>query len=75
VDRILKDWKAIAVFVVPAFLFYSLVFLIPIIWSVVYSLYDGSPISGFVFSGAGNYLKLLTDRRSNSAFGSASNTR
>lgn len=60
-EKILKDRFAIAVFVLPALVFYLLVFLVPIVWSVVYSFYDGSPISGFKFVGVSNYFKLFDD--------------
>lgn len=60
-QKMLRDRKAILAFVGPALLLYASVLLIPIIWSAVYSLYEGSPIRGFEFTGLANYRKLLQD--------------
>lgn len=59
--QVLKDWKAILLFVGPAFLLFVSIVFVPIIWSVGYTFFSGSPISGFEFSGFKNYLSLLDD--------------
>jgi raffinose/stachyose/melibiose transport system permease protein len=61
-DRVLRDRRAIAVFVGPALLLYVAVLLIPVAWSVGYTFFEGSPITGFEFVGIANYLKLPFDR-------------
>lgn len=59
--HVLRDWKAIAFFVGPALLLFAAVLFVPILWSVVYTFYSGSPISGFEFAGLDNYKALLKD--------------
>jgi raffinose/stachyose/melibiose transport system permease protein len=61
-ERILRDWKAVLVFVGPALLLYAAVLIVPIIWSIAYSFFDGSPIGGFEFVGLDNYGSLVHDR-------------
>jgi ABC-type sugar transport system permease subunit len=51
----------VAVFLGPALLAYGLLFVVPIFWSMGYTLFVGSPISGFRFAGLTNYLTLLDD--------------
>ncbi|HIT89212.1 MAG TPA: sugar ABC transporter permease, partial [Candidatus Merdenecus merdavium] len=41
---------------------------IPVIWSLVYSFYDGSPGLNWTFSGLKNYMKLFKDARFHEAF-------
>lgn len=61
-DRFLRDRKAILLFVGPALLLYTVILLVPIVWSVGYTFYSGSPITGLKFSGWSNYLQLFHDR-------------
>ena len=56
-----RDWKAILVFVGPALLLFTLVMLIPIVWSIGFTFFEGSPIGGFEFVGLDNYLRLIGD--------------
>lgn len=60
--RMLRDWKAILVFVGPALLIYIVIVLIPVVWSIVYSFQEGSILSGFRFVGLDNFVKLWSDR-------------
>jgi raffinose/stachyose/melibiose transport system permease protein len=62
VERTLRDRKAVLVFVGPALLLYAAVLIIPIVWSIAYSFFDGSPIGGFEFVGFGNYADLVYDK-------------
>lgn len=62
-DRVLRDPRAVLVFVGPALLLYALVLLIPIAWSIGYTFFEGSPISGFTFVGLANFAQLLADGR------------
>lgn len=61
-DRVLRDRKAVLAFVGPGLLLYVAVLIIPIIWSIGYSFFEGSPIRGFEFVGLSNYPKLLRDK-------------
>lgn len=60
-QKVLSDRKAILFFVGPALFLYVLVLLVPIIWSLGYTFFEGSPISGFEFAGLENYKTLLQD--------------
>lgn len=62
-DRVLRDRRAILVFIGPALLLYTLVLLIPIVWSVGYTFFEGSPVSGFHFNGIANYVELVGDAK------------
>jgi raffinose/stachyose/melibiose transport system permease protein len=61
-DVILRDRRAVLVFIGPALLVYSLVLLAPIIWSLVYTLYSGNVITGFTYVGSANFRRLLHDQ-------------
>jgi raffinose/stachyose/melibiose transport system permease protein len=61
VERVLRDWRAITVFTGPALVVYTLVLLVPIGWSVGYTFYTGSIISGLKPAGWSNYVKLWHD--------------
>jgi raffinose/stachyose/melibiose transport system permease protein len=60
-NRLLKDKKAIAIFVVPAALIYLFSVFIPILWSFGYSLFKGMPGINFTFFGLENYVKMWND--------------
>jgi raffinose/stachyose/melibiose transport system permease protein len=60
-DRTLRDWRAIAVFVGPALAVYTLILLGPILWSIGYTFFEGGIVSGFEPAGLSNYGKLLDD--------------
>lgn len=61
--RVLSNKKAIALFVVPGLLLYVGLVIIPVIWSFVYSFYDGSPGLDWHFNGLTNYARLFKDAR------------
>lgn len=60
---LLRDWKATLVLVGPALLVYTLVVLIPIVWSLGYTLFEGNVLSGFQFVGLHNFVLLLSDQQ------------
>lgn len=62
-ERVLRDPRAVLVFLGPAMLVYTLVLLIPIVWSIGYTFFEGSPISGFEFVGLANFAELVGDAR------------
>jgi multiple sugar transport system permease protein/raffinose/stachyose/melibiose transport system permease protein len=49
------------VLLMPALLVYSLVMLVPIVWSVGYTTLDGNAISGFEFVGFDNFITFFQD--------------
>ncbi len=62
-NRIMSDKKAIGVFLLPGTAVYLFVVMIPVVWSVVYSLFEGAPGIRFQFRGLGGYLQLFSDRQ------------
>lgn len=60
-EKLLRDKKAIAVFILPALILYLIVVFVPIVWSIVYSLFSGMPGMDFKFTGLSNYLHLFKD--------------
>jgi raffinose/stachyose/melibiose transport system permease protein len=60
-DKVLGDKRAILTLLGPALLVYSLIMVVPIVWSLGYTVQDGNPISGFTFSGANNFTRFFQD--------------
>ncbi len=58
----LRDWKATLVLVGPALLVYTLVVLVPIVWSLGYTLFEGNVLAGFQFVGLHNFALLFSDQ-------------
>jgi ABC-type sugar transport system permease subunit len=67
-DAVLRDRRAVVVFVAPALLVYTLVLLAPILWSLVYTFYSGNVITGFRYVGLDNFDKLIHDEAFWAAF-------
>ena len=61
-NRVLGNKKAIALFVVPALVLYTALVMVPVIWSLYYSLFTGSPGLQWVFVGIKNYMNLFRDK-------------
>ena len=59
--KVLENKTAIAIFVLPALIVYSVIVILPVIWSLYYSFYSGSPGLKWVFCGFDNFLRLLGD--------------
>lgn len=59
--RVLGDRRAVLVLLGPALLVYSLIMLVPIVWSLFYTVQDGNPISGFEFVGFDNFVRFVQD--------------
>lgn len=59
--EILGDRRAIVVLLGPAMLVYSLVMLVPVVWSLGYTVFEGNAISGFQFVGLDNFSRLIDD--------------
>ncbi len=60
-ERVLGDKRAIFLLLGPALLVYTLVMLVPIVWSTGYTLFDGNLIKGFTFVGFDNFIKFFND--------------
>ncbi len=60
--KVLKDKKAIGIFVVPGFIIYTLIVMLPIVWSFYYTFYSGSPGLRWNFCGLKNYQMLFHDK-------------
>ena len=61
-NKVLGDKKAVVAFVLPGFIIYSLLVILPVAWSAVYSFYDGTPGLNWEFSGLKNFVKLFHDK-------------
>ena len=60
-ERVLRDRRAVWLFVGPALAVYTAIMLIPICWSVGYTLFQGGPIEGYKYVGLQNYTRLIHD--------------
>ena len=61
-NKVLGNKKAITLFVLPALILYAILVLVPVVWSLYYSLYSGSPGLQWEFTGFDNYVKLFSDK-------------
>lgn len=61
-DKMLRNKKSILVFMLPAFLLFTLVLFIPIVQSVYYSFCDYKGMTEPVFIGLDNYKAMLSDK-------------
>ena len=60
-ERVLRDKKAIVIFLLPSFLLFTLIVIVPIFMSMFYSLHDWSGIGERTFIGLDNYINLFKD--------------
>ena len=60
-NRVLGDWRAVTILLGPAFLVYTVIMLVPILWSLGYTVFEGNPITGFTFVGLDNLAALFSD--------------
>lgn len=56
--------KVILMFLLPAFIVYTLFVVVSVIWAGYYSLFDWSGVGEKIFLGINNYKQLFTDRKS-----------
>ncbi len=61
-QSVLGNKRAVAVLLGPALAVYTVVMLIPILWSTGYSFYEGNAIRGFDFVGLQNYRDFIDDK-------------
>jgi raffinose/stachyose/melibiose transport system permease protein len=60
-ETMLRDRRAALLLVGPSLLIYSLIVLVPVVWSLVYTLFEGNVLSGFQFVGFHNFTQLVSD--------------
>lgn len=61
-NKVLGNKKAVTLFVVPALILYTIIVMVPVIWSLYYSLFSGSPGLQWEFCGLDNYARLFKDK-------------
>lgn len=61
-NKVLGNKKAISLFVVPALIVYTIIVMVPVIWSMYYSFFSGSPGLKWEFAGLDNYARLFKDK-------------
>ncbi|MFF3615338.1 carbohydrate ABC transporter permease [Streptomyces sp. NPDC002580] len=59
--RVLGDRRAVAILLGPALVVYSLIMLVPMVWSLGYSFTKGNSIDGFTGNDVANFSRLLDD--------------
>lgn len=65
---VLGDRKAITLLLTPALLVYTLIILVPVLWSFGLTFFKGSVLTGFEFNGFGNFARLFSDKAVLDAF-------
>ena len=60
-NRVLGDRRVVVLLLGPALIIYSAVMLIPVIWSLGYTFFEGNAISGFHYVGLDNITELFSD--------------
>jgi raffinose/stachyose/melibiose transport system permease protein len=61
VKSVLGDRKAITLLLLPALLVYTLIMLVPLLWSFGLTFFTGNPLSGFQFIGVDNFTRMFSD--------------
>jgi raffinose/stachyose/melibiose transport system permease protein len=62
-NHVLGDKRSIIILVGPALIVYTLVMLVPVIWSLGYTVFEGNAIVGFTFVGLDNFVTMIGDTR------------
>ncbi|WP_410514219.1 sugar ABC transporter permease [Paenibacillus sp. BR2-3] len=58
-DKVLRNHKAVLVFLLPALLVYLFTVLAPILWSIYFSFFSWDGVSDMVYIGFDNYAKMF----------------
>ncbi len=61
------DRRAIIVLLAPALTVYTLVMLVPVLWSFVLTFFKGNALEGFRFVGVDNFVRIASDPQIGSA--------
>jgi raffinose/stachyose/melibiose transport system permease protein len=62
-DRVMRDRKAVFLFLFPSFILYTLIVIVPIFMSAFYSLNEWNGIGDQIFVGLNNYIRLFGDKQ------------
>ncbi len=62
-ERVLRDKRAISLFVLPALVVFVGVIFVPIVWTAVYSLFTGMPGVKFEYYGFQNYIDMFSNKQ------------
>lgn len=68
-NSVLGDKKAILILLGPALLVYTLIKLVPVMWSLGLTFFTGNPLSGFEFIGFDNFVRFVQDPQALQALG------
>ncbi|WP_213816423.1 carbohydrate ABC transporter permease [Glaciihabitans sp. dw_435] len=68
-NSVLGDKKAILILLGPALLVYTLIKLVPVMWSLGLTFFTGNPLSGFEFIGIDNFTRFFGDPQAIAALG------
>ncbi|WNM26677.1 sugar ABC transporter permease [Demequina capsici] len=60
-ESVFRNRGATLLMLTPALLVYTIVMLIPIVWSVTYTFQSGNAVTGFEFVGFDNWIKFFGD--------------
>jgi multiple sugar transport system permease protein/raffinose/stachyose/melibiose transport system permease protein len=66
-NQVLSDRRVILILLGPALLMYTVIMVIPVVWSFGYALFKGNLIEGFTFVGLSNFARLFQDDQVGSA--------
>ena len=67
-SRVLRDRRAILLFILPGFLLYTVLVILPVVWSAYYTFFTGMiGSSKWAFSGLDNYARLFADKKFSAA--------
>src|SRR5699024_3857492 len=66
--QVLGDKRAILTLVGPALIVYTVVMLVPLMWSLGYTFFDVDAITGFLFTGLDIFTRLWEDTKVHDAF-------
>ncbi|MBB2975077.1 multiple sugar transport system permease protein/raffinose/stachyose/melibiose transport system permease protein [Microbacterium endophyticum] len=61
--NVLGDRKSIAILLAPALVVYTLGMLIPVLWSLGLTFFEGNALFGFQYVGVANFVELFQDAR------------
>lgn len=59
--RVFGDRKTIIILLAPTLILYILLKIVPVIWSLGLSFFEGNTLRGFEFVGFGNFIKFFQD--------------
>ena len=66
-QAVLGNKRVILILLAPALIVYTLIMLVPVLWSLGYMFFSGSPLTGFHYTGFANITHLFHDPEVGSA--------